>query len=99
MLFRSGNVVLNRVESEDFPNTIQDVIFDCVDAIQFEPVGNGTVYNDPAAQSVEAAMRVLDGEETLEGAMFFYAPALSPGTWINENRTYLTTIGCHRFYL
>ena len=94
-----GNVVLNRVESEDFPNTIQDVIFDCVDAIQFEPVGNGTVYNDPAAQSVEAAMRVLDGEETLEGAMFFYAPALSPGTWINENRTYLTTIGCHRFYL
>ena len=94
-----GNVVLNRVESEDFPNTIQDVIFDCVDAIQFEPVGNGTVYNDPAAQSVEAAMRVLDGEETLEGAMFFYAPALSPGTWINETRTYLTTIGCHRFYL
>ena len=41
----------------------------------------------------------IDGEETLEGAMFFYAPALSPGTWINENRTYLTTIGCHRFYL
>ena len=31
--------------------------------------------------------------------MFFYAPALSEGVWINGNRTYLTTIGCHRFYL
>ncbi|MBD5148297.1 MAG: cell wall hydrolase [Oscillibacter sp.] len=94
-----GNVVLNRVESDDFPDAIQDVIFDQVDGIQFEPVGNGTVYQDPTAGSVEAAMRVLDGEEALRGAMFFYAPALSPGTWINENRTYLTTIGCHRFYL
>ena len=94
-----GNVVLNRVDSRDFPDTIPDVIFDQEDGIQFEPVGNGTVYQTPTDQSVEAAMRVLDGEEVLEGAMFFYAPALSPGTWINENRTYLTSIGCHRFYL
>lgn len=93
-----GNVVLNRVESEEFPDAIPDVIFDQKDGVQFEPVENGTVYADPAENSVEAAMRVLNGEEALEGAMFFYAPALSPGTWINENRTYLTTIGCHRFY-
>ena len=31
--------------------------------------------------------------------MYFYAPALSQGVWINANRTYLMTIGCHRFYL
>ena len=30
--------------------------------------------------------------------MFFYAPALSDGVWINDNRTYQQTIGCHRFY-
>ena len=44
-------------------------------------------------------MRVLDGENTIRNAMYFYAPALSHGIWINANRTYLKTIGCHRFYL
>ena len=94
-----GNVVLNRVESEEFPDTIPGVIFDAVDGIQFEPVENGTVYHTPTEQSVEAARRTLDGEETVGDALYFYAPALSQGAWINANRTYYDTIGCHRFYL
>lgn len=94
-----GNVVLNRVASREFPNTIPEVIFDRVDAVQFEPVENGTVYRTPTAQSVEAAQRVLDGENVIGSAMYFYAPALSQGVWINANRTYFQTIGCHRFYL
>ena len=95
-----GNVVLERVESPDFPDTIPDVVFQVADGFtQFEPVENGTVYLEPTEQSVEAARRALEGEKSLEGAMFFYAPALSEGVWINSSRTYLTTIGCHRFYL
>ena len=94
-----GNVVLNRAASSEFPDTIPAVIFDCVDAVQFEPVENGTVYRTPTAQSVDAAMRVLDGENTAGAALYFYAPALSQGVWINANRTYSLTIGCHRFYL
>ena len=95
-----GNVVLERVASEDFPDNIPDVVFQQAGGIvQFEPVENGTVYLEPTDQSVEAARRTLRGEKSLEGAMFFYAPALSEGVWINGNRTYLTTIGCHRFYL
>lgn len=95
-----GNVVLERVESPDFPDTIPEVVFQVADGFtQFEPVENGTVYLEPTEQSREAARRALDGEKSLEGAMFFYAPALSEGVWINGNRTYLTTIGCHRFYL
>ena len=94
-----GNVVLNRVESREFPDTIPGVIFDRVDGVQFEPVANGTVYQTPTAQSVEAAKRVLDGEVVLPDALYFYAPALSQGVWINANRTYHDTIGCHRFYL
>jgi len=93
-----GNVVLNRVASDEFPNSIPAVIFDRVDGVQFEPVENGTVYRTPTPQSVEAAMRVLDGENTIRDAMYFYAPALSQGIWINANRTYYKTIGCHRFY-
>ena len=67
--------------------------------VQFEPVSNGTVYKTPTAQSVEAARRVLAGEQVIGKALYFYAPALSQGTWINANRTYYKTIGCHRFYL
>lgn len=94
-----GNVVLNRVKSAEFPNSIPAVIFDRKHDVQFTPVSNGTVYLPPTAQSVEAAKRALSGESTAGGAMYFYAPALSQGVWINANRTYLMTIGCHRFYL
>lgn len=94
-----GNVVLNRVSSAEFPNTIPEVIFDRVDGIQFEPVENGSIYKVPSALSVSVAKQVLDGADTIGEAMYFYAPALSQGLWINANRTYLRTIGCHRFYL
>ena len=70
-----------------------------VDGVQFEPVSNGTVYKTPTAQAVEAARRVLAGEKVIGNALYFYAPALSQGVWINANRTYYKTIGCHRFYL
>ena len=75
------------------------MIFDRNHGTQFQPVDNGTVYQPPTALSTEAARQVLDGTVVLEDALYFYAPALSQGTWINANRTYLTTIGCHRFYL
>ncbi len=95
-----GNVVLNRVASREFPNTIKGVVFDAKDAVQFEPVANGTIYNTPTAQSVKAAKAVLSGEGRVVGdCLYFYAPALSQGLWINQTRTYYTTIGCHRFYL
>ena len=95
-----GSVVMNRVASQEFPNTIREVIFDRKDGVQFEPVSNGTIYQEPTAQSVEAALTVLGGAESVvAGCLYFYAPALSQGTWIRNNRTYYTTIGCHRFYL
>ena len=94
-----GHVVLNRVEDSQFPSTIREVIFDDKYAVQFEPVSNGTVYHEPTARSVLAAKMVLNGTEVIGDAMYFYAPALSQGSWINQNRTYYTTIGCHKFYL
>lgn len=94
-----GNVVMNRVTSQNFPDTIPDVIFDRQDGVQFEPVSNGTVFSVPADASIDAAKQVLDGIVVLEDALYFYAPALSQGLWINANRVYNTTIGCHRFYL
>lgn len=94
-----GNVVLNRVASGDFPNSVPEVIFDDENDIQFEPVSNGAVANQPTEQSCEAARRALSGENTAGDALYFFAPALSQGTWIDSSRIYWQTIGCHRFYL
>ena len=94
-----GNVVLNRVAAAQFPNTVPGVIFVRKDGVQFEPVSLGTVFDLPTALSVTAAKRALDGEKPVGKCLYFYAPALSQGLWINANRTYSMTIGCHRFYL
>ena len=92
-------MVLNRVASGEYPNTVYDVIFDRKDAVQFEPVSNGTVYQTPTALSVQAARLALQGVNTAGESLFFFNPSLSQGTWIVRSRTYYTTIGCHRFYL
>ena len=94
-----GNVVLNRVSSQDFPDSIPGVIFDDENGVQFEPVANGTVTNEPTELSLEAARRALSGENTVGDALYFFAPALSQGSWIDSSRTFRQTIGCHRFYL
>ena len=94
-----GNVVLNRVSSEDFPDSVPGVIFDDENGVQFEPVANGSVANQPTDLSREAARRALEGENTVGQALYFFAPALSQGSWIDASRVYRQTIGCHRFYL
>lgn len=93
-----GNVVLNRVKSPDFPDTIYGVIFDDRWGGQFEPVRNGTVYNDPTPESIRAAEACLNGVTVMEDGLYFLAPALTENHWIMENRTYITTIGAHWFY-
>lgn len=93
-----GTVVLNRVASEEFPDTIYDVIFDRKWGVQFTPVANGTIYNEPTQESVLAAKLVLDGARAAGDSLYFLAPDLTDNHWTMENRTYVTTIGCHWFY-
>lgn len=93
-----GNVVLNRVKSQDFPNTIYDVIFDARWGGQFEPVRNGTIYNPPTEESVLAAKLCLDGSNVVGDCLYFLAPALAQNFWVPQNRVFFTTIGCHDFY-
>lgn len=93
-----GNVVLNRVASPDFPDTIRGVIFDDRWGGQFEPVRNGTIYNTPTEESVQAALACLNGENTAGDSLYFLAPSLTSNHWTMENRDYVTTIGVHWFY-
>lgn len=93
-----GNVVLNRVAHRDYPNTIKDVVFDRTYAVQFEPTENGTIYEPPTDTAILAAKLCLEGASVVEDCIYFFAPALSSGSWIVNNATYFKTIGCHRFY-
>ncbi len=93
-----GTVVLNRVASREFPDTIYGVIFDGRWGGQFEPVRNGTVYNEPTQESVQAARMCLEGAREAGDSLYFLAPDLTSNHWTMHNRTYVTTIGCHWFY-
>ena len=93
-----GNVVLNRVRSASFPNTIYGVIFDKQYGIQFSPVANGTIYNAPNAESIIAAKICLEGYSISNSALFFMNPRIATSNWISKNRPYAFTIGNHDFY-
>jgi spore germination cell wall hydrolase CwlJ-like protein len=68
-----GAVVLNRVESDLFPNSISSVIYQTVDGYyQFTPVLNGYINKTATADSVKAAYEVLNGTDPTNGALFFY---------------------------
>ncbi len=94
-----GNVILNRVESDDFPNTIYSVIFDKAGGVQFEPVINGSIYSTPSHSSVEAAKRALSGENTAGNSLFFLNPKKAQSFWIVNTRSFYRSIGNHDFYL
>lgn len=94
-----GNVIMNRVDSELFPNTIKEVIFDKRDGYtQFSPVIDGTIYNSPDAESIRAAKEILEGSKPVGDALYFLNPRKSTNFWIVNNRAYVATIGLHDFY-
>lgn len=94
-----GNVVLNRVESKDYPNSIYGVIFDRNHGTQFSPVINGSIYHTPFGDSIIAAKRALEGENKAGESLFFLNPKKAQSLWIPKNRPYYTTIANHDFYL
>lgn len=90
-----GNVVLNRVASTRFPNSVYDVVFQ---RNQFTPASSGTIKRTPNEESVIAAKLCLDGANTVGDALFFVNPRVSPNSWASRNCTYVATIGAHAFF-
>ncbi|MBO5908803.1 MAG: cell wall hydrolase [Clostridia bacterium] len=93
-----GTVVLNRVKSPSFPNTIWSVIFDKKYGVQFSPVSNGTIYQEPTQSSILAAKICLEGFRVEGEPLYFLRPSASTSSWIVNNRKYIYTIGNHYFF-
>ena len=93
-----GSVVLNRVRSPLYPNTIYGVIFDRRYGVQFSPVKDGSIYNTPYEASVTAAKICLEGYSVSSEILFFLEPRIAISQWVPNNRPYRFTIGHHDFY-
>lgn len=90
-----GAVIINRLQSGSFSNTLQGVI---TAEKQFEPVANGTFAKaQPTAEDYEAAIESFNGVDPTGGATFFYAPSIVRSDF-HESLKYTTTIGNHRFF-
>lgn len=89
-----GNVVMNRVNHPDFPDTIRDVIYQ---KGQFQPVRNGSINKKPSDDSIKAANEALNGKQIVgKQALYFYNPEISTSDWIFTRKT-IMDIGNHRF--
>ena len=93
-----GNVVLNRVESELYPDEVFGVVFDDKFAIQFDPAYSGTVYKEPEELDVVAACLCLEGCNTVGESMYFVNPALADDSWFRNTKEFVIRIGDHDFY-
>lgn len=93
-----GNVVLNRVRSKDYPNTIYGVIFDRKYGVQFSPVSDGSIHLEPDADSVIAAKLCLEGYTVSKSILFFINPKIATSMWVTTSRPFEVSIGRHDFY-
>ena len=94
-----ANVVMNRVRSSQFPNTITGVVYE---RQQFSPVGNGTINTCRVTEkTVEAVDRALAGEDYSQGALYFMnrrTAAKKNVRWFDSHLSYLFEHDGHEFF-
>lgn len=86
-------VVLNRVSSSSFPNTISGVIYQTG---AFSCVSNGSINNTPNDAAIRAALDAMNGWDPTNGCLYYYNPGKTSDSWI-RTRTVVTVIGNHYF--
>lgn len=88
-----GAVVLNRVKSSRFPDTIAGVVYQ---AGAFDAVADGQINLEPNEQSRRAARDALNGWDPTGGCLYYYNPATATSKWIWSREVRLN-IGDHSF--
>ncbi|MCK8828083.1 cell wall hydrolase [Natroniella acetigena] len=87
-------VIMNRVRSEDFPNTISGVIYQ---PWAFTPVMHGLIWNvTPSPEAVRATLNAYNGWDPTYGSEYFYNPAKITSYWVTTRQT-VRRIGKHVF--
>ncbi len=86
-------VVLNRVRSDDFPDTISGVIFQ---PGAFDAVWDGQFDMTPTDSAIRAARDAMNGWDPSGGCTYYYNPATATSEWIWTRQVQLT-IGQHAF--
>ncbi|MFW6256503.1 MAG: cell wall hydrolase [Bacillota bacterium] len=90
-----GAVVLNRIASDKFPDSIEGVIRQNG---QFTPVRNGSIELKPSESAYKAAEEALAGNDPTEGAVYFYNPDKADNMdWFEKNVVKTDKIGSHVF--
>lgn len=87
-----AQVVLNRVDSSSFPDSISQVIYQ---PGQFSPVSNGMINKAAKADSVKAAQEAINNRVN-DGSLYFYNPATATSRWLDGLST-VKVIGNHVF--
>lgn len=89
-----GAVIMNRVKSPLFPNTIAGVIYS---PGQFSSVADGQINLPVEDESIiMAAQDAINGADPTSGALYFYNPSKTKSKWLFSLQT-VTTIGKHVF--
>lgn len=88
-------VILNRVKSPEFPNTIAGVIYQ---PYAFTAVIDGQINLEPDQTAYNAARDAMNGWDPTYGCLFYYNPATATSSWIWSRQT-VVTIGEHVFAL
>ena len=89
-----GSVVLNRVASDIYPDTIQEVVFQ---PGQYSPTWNGSYDKEPSEDSwAVAEMLLTDGSQIPEDCLFQAEFPQGSGTWKTFQTIYGTTYICYR---
>ncbi len=86
-------VILNRVESEKFPNTIAGVIYQ---PYAFTAVSDGQINLEPNQTAYNAARDALNGWDPTYGSLYYYNASTATSSWIYSRKT-VVTIGNHVF--
>jgi len=88
-----GAVVLNRVKSSSFPNTISGVVYQ---KGAFTAVSDGQINLEPDSTAIAAAKDAMNGWDPTYGCLYYYNPAIATSSWIFSRQT-VTIIGKHVF--
>ena len=86
-------VVLNRVDSGKFPNSIRGVIYQ---RGQFSPVNNGAINRPADEESKRAVQEAIHSSNRLNGSLYFYNPRTATSRWLDGLET-SAVIGAHVF--